>query len=250
MSVPDAIPDVSVVAPVYRNRDTLIELHHRVGAVLDRAGKSWELVLVDDCGPDESRSEIDRLAGLDPRVVAVQRERRGGQHRALVTGIAASRGAAVVTLDADLQDPPEALPLLLDRLIEAPVVYAGRRGTYQSAYRHATSRVFKWAIGLVAGMPSDAGAFLALDRPAADAIARFRTRTPFVPAMAALLGRGCTSVGVERSPRARGTSAYSSGRRLGAGVSALSHAIVWRFAGTGLAAARVGSQAAEHPAHP
>ena len=230
--------DVSVVAPVFGNRGTLAALRERVGHVLDARGARWELVLVNDNCPGGSGEVMDALAAEDPRVRCIHLTERSGQQRALVAGIRASVGHAVVTLDADLQDPPEAIPLLLDRLGEASVVYAGRRGEYQAKHRHVTSAIFKTLLSIVAKTPRDGGAFIAFDRAAADSIARFRTGHPFVPAMASLLGLPVESVPVERDVRAEGTSAYTSLRRMRVGVAALLDALVWRVEGRGPAAAR------------
>lgn len=231
-------PDVSVVAPVFGNRATLAELRDRVEAALKQAGLTWELLLVNDACPHGSGDEVDRLSAADPRVRAIHLPEKGGQQRALVAGIRASIGHAVVTLDADLQDPPEAIPTLIDRLGAASVVYAGRRGEYQSKSRHSTSRLFKIAMSAAAGTPRDGGAFIALDREAADAVRRFRTSSPFLPAMAGLLGMPLESVPVERARRSQGVSAYSGVLRLRTGTAALAHAVWWRLNGTGHAAAR------------
>lgn len=230
--------DVSVVAPVFRNRATLAELRDRIASTLDPLGCMWELILVDDCCPDGSAAEIERLAEADPRIVPIHLAERGGQQRALVAGIRDSRGERVVTLDADLQDPPEAIPVLLDRIGAASAVFAGRRGSYQSSGRLRSSRLFKRAISAVSGTPSDGGAFVALDRRTADAIGRFRTTHPFLPAMVGLLGVAMESVPVERDVREHGSSAYTGALRLRTGASALAAAAWWRISGRGPAALR------------
>lgn len=226
-------PDVSVVVPVHGNAATLAELTRRVGDTLDGAGHSYEIVLVDDVSPDESREVIARLTVGSDRVRGIELAQRSGQHRALVAGLRAARGRTAVTMDADLQDPPEVLPELLAMLAGADVVFAARRGAYQSRGRMATSRAFKNSIARVAGIPADAGAFMALSRTAINALAAFDTGRPFLPAMAGLLGLPVGSVPIERASREQGSSAYTGAMRFRVGLSALMHAIYWRVRGSG-----------------
>ena len=124
----------------------------------DRGG-CFELLFVNDNCPDGSLDGAAALAGRDARVRVIALDVRGGQMAALRAGIAAARGRTVVTMDADLQDPPEAIPRLLAALDDGGfgAVYAGRRGRYESSRRLVSSWVFKHAISLVTGMPADAG---------------------------------------------------------------------------------------------
>ena len=130
---------VAVVVPVYGNEATLAELTARLGGAL--AGRDWRLRLVVDASPDDSAQVAARLAAADPRVRVTVLARNVGQHAALTRGLRDEPDAdAWVCLDADLQDPPEAVPLLLDRLARGDVsaVFAGRRGHYESPLRRLT----------------------------------------------------------------------------------------------------------------
>jgi glycosyltransferase involved in cell wall biosynthesis len=225
-----AEPLVTVVAPVYRNEATLAELHRRVAAALAGAGAALHLVLVSDASPDGSPAVIEALAAADPRVEPLLLERRGGQHRAVVAGLRRARGEAVVVLDADLQDPPEAIPALLAELRRGGwgAVYAGRRGRYESTGRLVTSRVFKRLLGLAAGIPADAGMFVAMTRAVADRVASFAEPRPFVVAMVGCAGAPTTSIPVARARADDRISGYTGWARLRTGLSALAQVAHWR----------------------
>lgn len=220
---------VSVVAPVYRNEPTLAELHRRVAAAVEGAGARLDLVLVCDASPDGSPALIEALATRDARVQALLLARNVGQQRAVVEGLRRARGEAVVVLDADLQDPPEAIPALLDGLAAGwDAVFAGRRGRYESLGRLATSRVFKRLLALAAGVPADAGMFVAMTRAVADRVAALAEPRPFVVAMIGCTGARTTSIPVRRARAAGRISSYTGWTRLRTGLSALAHVAHWR----------------------
>lgn len=224
-----AEPLITVVAPVYRNEATLAELHRRVAAAVAEAGARLHLVLVSDASPDGSAAVLAALAAGDPRVEPVVLARNVGQQRAVVEGLRRARGEAVVVLDADLQDPPEAIPLLLAELRAGwGAVFAGRRGRYESLARLATSRLFKRALAVAAGVPADAGMFLAMTRAVADRVAAFPEPRPFVVAMIGCTGAPTTSLPVRRARADERVSGYTSWMRLRTGLSALAHVAHWR----------------------
>jgi polyisoprenyl-phosphate glycosyltransferase len=215
--------DVSVVVPVFRNRATLAELSRRLCAVFDAEALRGEIVFVNDACPEGSIQTLEELARLEPLVTVLDLDRNVGQHWAVLTGLGFARGPNTVILDADLQDPPEALPLLLDALRSPPVacVFAGRRGRYQAGHRHLTSRLFKKTLSLLTGLPPDAGIFLAMNAELRRRLLDFNAPQPFVVAMIGCTGLPVASIPVERSRRESGQSAYSSWKRLRTGLGAL-----------------------------
>ncbi len=214
---------VSVVAPVYRNAETVEPLYERLVRALTPLCRDFELVFVDDCCPAGSLEVLRALALRDPRLRVLALPRNSGQHRAVMEGLAVARGAVVVVMDADLQDPPEAIPGLLAALArgDGRAVFAGRRGRYESAGRLATSRVFKRALRSMTGLPIDAGMFVALDRPLVDTVLAMQVRRPFLVAMIGCADVAVASIPVERDTRAVGRSGFSSWKRLTTGLSAL-----------------------------
>lgn len=202
---------VAVVVPVYGNEATLEPLVERLGAAL--AGHDWTVRLVVDASPDGSAAVAARLAS-DPRVLPQVLERNIGQHRALAAGLAVDDADAWVCLDADLQDPPEAVPALLARLGRGDVaaVFAGRRGSYEGALRLLTGRAHRALMARLTGLPPDAGAFLALDARAREAVLRLQG-----PSLVAAIGAArlpVASVPVERAAREHGASAWTTRARL------------------------------------
>ena len=203
----------SVVVPVHRNAGTLEELVSRLSAALE--GRDWRVLLVVDASPDDSAEVGHRLAAADPRVGVLVLEHNVGQHRALALGLAARPDAqAWVCLDADLQDPPEAVPLLLDRLAAGGVdaVFAGRRGAYEGRLRLLTGRAHRALLARLTGLPPDAGAFLALGPRARQAVLDAQA-----PSLVAAIGAArlpVTSVPVRRDVRAQGGSSWTARARV------------------------------------
>lgn len=209
---------VSVLIPVFGNEDTLIELHQKLSQVLNNCLMSWEVLFVNDASPDDSLRILREITQKDSRVAVVSLEKNIGQHRAVMVGLEYAKGEIIVILDADLQDPPEAIPLLLEKMKEGySAVFAGRRGRYESNSRLLTSRLFKKLLHLLLGVPADAGFFLAMDRRMAHRLLDFHEPRPFVIAMMGFTRLPMTSIPVWRSVRPRGESAYSFWKRLQSG---------------------------------
>lgn len=206
---------VAVVTPVYRNAPTLEELARRVAAALDGVGVDWSLRFVVDASPDDSLAVAHGLAAADRRLSVTSLAANVGQNRALLTGLAAEPGKKTwVCLDADLQDPPEAVPALLARLAvgDVGVVFAGRRGAYESPGRRLTGTVHRAAMARLTGLPPDAGAFLAMDRASKDVLLAMSP-----PGVVAGIGAArirTTSIPVVRAGRPSGRSAWTTAARL------------------------------------
>lgn len=227
---------ISVVVPVYLNEESLVELHARLTSVL--AVEDRELVFVVDASPDGSRALLEELAARDATVRVAALERNVGQQRAILHGLALSQGKVVVVMDADLQDPPEAIPTLLAASSRAAAVFAGRRGEYESRGRLATSRLFKRVNHLLCGVPADAGAFVLMSRPVVECVLGLRGPPPVLTSMIGLAGLPTVSVPVERAPRPEGRSAYTAGDRVRAGLRGVAWGVLWRFAPLRRVAAR------------
>ncbi|WNV74065.1 glycosyltransferase [Geodermatophilus sp. DSM 44513] len=212
---------VAVVVPVYRNAATLPELVDRLGVAL--AGRDWRVRLVVDACPAGSAQVALSLVG--PRVAVTVLPVNGGQHAALRRGLALETDADTwVCLDADLQDPPEAVPLLLDRLAAGDVeaVFAGRRGAYESWARRFSGGLHRRVAARLTGLPPDAGAFLALG-PAVRA-AVLTSEAPSIVLAVGVARRPVTSVPVVRDVRPEGRSAWTARARLSQSARSLAWA--------------------------
>lgn len=204
---------VALITPVYGNEATLAELVERVGTAL--RPRPWRLRLVVDASPDASLAVARRLAAADDRLLVTALATNAGQHRALARGLHDEMSASAwVCLDADLQDPPEAVPLLLERLEAggSAAVFAGRRGRYESRSRLFTGLLHRAVLGRLTGLPSDSGAFVAL-APAGRA-AILRLGGPSIVAALGVAGLPLASVPVVRARRPVGGSAWSAPDRL------------------------------------
>ena len=138
---------ISLVVPVYRSQAILWELYHRIVEAIEPIDPNFELLLVEDCGGDDSWEVIRALAKNDPRVRGIQMARNYGQHNALLCGIRAAKGEFIVTLDDDLQNPPEEVPKLLYQLNQGfDVVYGTPGQVRHGLLRNAASRITKLAL--------------------------------------------------------------------------------------------------------
>jgi polyisoprenyl-phosphate glycosyltransferase len=219
--------ELTVICPVHGNASTLAELHRRLR--LAAAGRELQLILVDDCSPDDSRHVISALAAQDPSIEPIHLDRNVGQHAAVLAGMQRARGRWTVVMDADLQDPPEAIPLLIEHAGHGDdVVFAGRRGAYEGAGRLASSRLFKRLLALLTGVPPDAGMFFVANRDAVERLLALDGPAPFVVAMVGAAGLRTSSVPVERVRSPRRSSAYTSSLRLQAGFRGLRWALARR----------------------
>jgi glycosyltransferase involved in cell wall biosynthesis len=172
--------DVSVVVPVYNSEGTLAELVARLDGVLRPLGR-FEVVLVNDGSRDRSGAVMTELAATHASVVAIELMRNYGQHNALLAGIRAARHEVVVTLDDDLQNPPEEIPKLLAKLGEGfDVVYGtpavGRHGLWRDLASQITKLTLQNAMG--AEIAAKISAFRAFRRDLRDAFGSYRH--PFV----------------------------------------------------------------------
>ncbi|HXO07604.1 MAG TPA: glycosyltransferase family 2 protein, partial [Solirubrobacteraceae bacterium] len=205
-------PDlVSVVAPIYNEEEAIEEFHARVCAALK--GLRFEIVLVDDGSSDGSPMLLQRLADSDPRVHVVQLSRNFGHQTALTAGLDHAGGDAVVMLDADLQDPPELIPKMLDHWrAGCDVVYAVREHRAgESRFKLSTARWFYALFDKLAQveLQHNSGDFRLLDRRALDALLSMRERNRFLRGMTVWVGYRQAAVPYSRDRRFAGKTKYT-----------------------------------------
>jgi len=206
---------VSLAVPVFNEQEVLPELIRRSLEVLDATpGGPHEIVLADDGSRDESPEILTRAAAADSRVVVVRLSRNFGHQAAITAALDHSRGDAVLVMDADLQDPPEALPRFLAKLAEGyDVVYARRTGRKESWWLRACYFLFYRLIARLASLdlPLDAGDFALLSRRAVEALEAVPERNRYLRGLRSWVGFRQAELLVERAPRAAGESKYSLG---------------------------------------
>jgi dolichol-phosphate mannosyltransferase len=215
---------LSVVAPVYNEEGTIEEFYSRVLAALE--GVNFELVLVDDGSSDSSGVILDRLAESDPRVRLVLLSRNFGHQTALTAGLDHARGDAVVMLDADLQDPPELIPRMLDHWRGGcDVVYAVReRREGESRFKLSTAKWFYKLFDKLAQveLEHNSGDFRLLDRKPLDALLAMRERNRFLRGMTVWVGYTQAAVSYRRDPRYAGETKYTLSKMLKFSLDAIS----------------------------
>jgi len=203
---------LSVVIPVYNESACLQELIERCLSACRPLGRTFEVVLVDDGSRDDSARLIQQAADQHPEIVGVMLNRNYGQHAAVMAGLAQSRGQIVVTLDADLQNPPEEIPNLvreMDRGLD--VVGTVRQQRQDSLFRRLASRMINKAVRRATGvMMHDYGCMLrAYSRPMVDAMLQCREHSTFIPILANSFARNTAEIPVSHAARLQGDSKYS-----------------------------------------
>lgn len=208
-----ATPRFSVVIPVYNEERNLPELLRRCRLACASVGPDHEIILCDDGSRDRSR-EILEAASREPdsRVTGVFLNRNYGQHAAVMAGLAQSRGAVVITLDADLQNPPEEIPRLLAEAERgADVVGTVRTPRNDSLFRRFASGITNRAVRAATGVDMhDYGCMLrAYRRPIVNAMLACHERSTFIPILANSFARTTSEIEVRHAARPDGASRYS-----------------------------------------
>src|SRR4051812_45317356 len=205
-------PDVSVVIPVFNEEANLASLHARLTAVLDSLGLCYEIVFVDDGSRDSSVPLLRALADDDQHVVVVELARNFGHQIAISAGLDHARGAGVMIMDADLQDPPEVLPLFIDKWREGhDVVYAIREQRKENWMKRTAYAVFYRLLQRVANIeiPLDAGDFCIMDRRVVDLLVGMPERNRFVRGIRSWVGLDQVGLAYERHARHAGKPKFT-----------------------------------------
>ena len=208
-------PHVSVVVPVYNEEGNLPELHRRLLAVLDGLGAPWELIYVDDGSRDRSFEMLKAFAEASRFVRVVEFNRNYGQHAAVFAGLRESKGDFVVTLDADLQNPPEEIPKIVKALEEGADAAGGWRKFRQDPWaRKAASWLNNRIVSKATGIRlNDYGCMLrGYRREVVNAMMHCGELSSYIPALAHVFARRIVEVPVEHAERGAGTSKYNFAR--------------------------------------
>jgi undecaprenyl-phosphate 4-deoxy-4-formamido-L-arabinose transferase len=203
--------DLSVIVPILNEAATLEELADRLVNTLHRVGKSYEVIFVDDGSTDDSARLLHGLYELHSPIKVIRLNRNYGQHMAILAGFERARGEVVVTLDGDLQNPPEEIPKLLEKIQEGYDVVGGRRMARQDPLRRRllSSLGHMLASRLVGITMRDYGSMLrAYRRPVVDQLLRCQDRSLYIPALANTFAGSVAEIPVEHRRRAAGESRY------------------------------------------
>nr|WP_320190510.1 glycosyltransferase [uncultured Desulfobacter sp.] len=205
-------PDISLVIPVYNEKGNITHLIARCLNVLRFLGRPFEIILVDDGSTDGSRELIRYAAEQHPEIVGILLNRNYGQHPAVFAGLEQSSGRIVVTMDADLQNPPEEIPRLVEEIDRGvDVVGTVRQIRKDSLFRRSASAVINRLVRQATGvMMTDYGCMLrAYRRPIVQAMLQCRERSTFIPILANSFAGSTVEIPVNHAPREKGESKYS-----------------------------------------
>jgi len=212
LSEPMPAPEISVVIPVFNEEDNLRELGERLIRTLTAMGRPYEIIFVDDGSTDRSWQLLTDLNEQYPQYIrALQFHRNFGQHQAIFAGFQAARGRVMVTLDADLQNPPEEIPRLVAKLDEGYDTVGGWRENRQdSIFRRLPSQLVNYVMSRVTGVNlRDYGCMLrAYRREVVDSINQCQESSSFIPALANLFSHRVAEIPVDHAERERGKSKY------------------------------------------
>jgi len=211
-------PFVSVIVPVFNGDKTLAELSNRLVSSLENSHcGSYEIIFVNDGSRDNSWPTIVDLATATPGVRGINLMKNFGQHNALLAGIGRARGSIIVTLDDDLQHPPEEIPSLLNKLFEGyDVVYGKPEKRQHSFWRNVTSHLLKRSLKVVLGatLAQHSSAFRAFRAELRRGFIDFRDADLALDVLLSWSARNIASVPVRHDPRTQGRSGYSTRKLL------------------------------------
>ena len=205
---------LSIVVPCFNEEACLPALHERLTAAARQAVKGdYEIVLINDGSRDGSWPIMQAIAGTDGHVVAVNLSRNHGHQLALTAGLDLSRGETILIIDADLQDPPELLPAMLEAMREsgADVVYGVRRSrSGETAFKRATAHGFYRLLSRATevDIPLDAGDFRLMSRRSLDALLAMPEQARFIRGMVAWIGFKQLPFAYDRQERFAGATKY------------------------------------------
>jgi glycosyltransferase involved in cell wall biosynthesis len=202
----------SVVIPVYNSEQLVGQTVDRVVEVFEQAGLRYELILVNDGSPDGSWQVIADRAGRKPHVVALNLLKNYGQHHANLAGMREATGDYIITMDDDLQNPPDQVLVLIDAAMNGHDVVFGKFDRKQAAgYRRIGSRLINMVNRRIFGQPPDLAVsnFRILRRDVVDRICSSRTAHPYITGQALLYSSDRANVSVRHEPRSIGKSNYN-----------------------------------------
>jgi dolichol-phosphate mannosyltransferase len=198
---------ISVVVPVYNEEKSLRELVARVTTELERTGEHWEFIVVNDGSVDGSGRLLREMRSVDPRLKVIQLSRNFGHQQALTAGVDSARGDCVITIDGDLQDPPEVIPDLIAKWKEGyQVVFAERRSRKDHGLRSMGFRAFYPMFRQLSDLPAaqQAGVFGLMDRVVVAEFNKLVEGNRFIPGLRSWLGFKQTGILYDRAERSSG----------------------------------------------
>lgn len=210
---------ISIITPAYNEAKNLPIFYERLVASLEGQSEPWEWVVIDDHSRDSTILELRAIASKDPRVRGTRLSRNCGSHRALLCGLERARGNCAILMAADLQDPPDVIPDLVEKWkAGAQIVWAARDAREgESALSQSFSRGYYWVMRSLCGvreMPPTGADFFLIDRVVVDALAMFHESNTSVVALIMWMGFRQDRVGYAKHARLHGKSGWTLEKKI------------------------------------
>jgi dolichol-phosphate mannosyltransferase len=216
---------LSIVSPVYRSESLVAKLVERISAAVESITPDYEIVLVEDCGPDASWERIVEQCQKHPKVVGIKLSRNFGQQYAIQAGLDAARGDWVVIMDCDLQDRPEEIPKLYQKAQEGyEIVLASRKNRKDNFFKKFTSQAFYAVLSYLTDVKHDATVahFMLLHRKVVNALKQVGDYHRTYPMLVKWVGFRVAKVEIEHAEREDGkSSSYSFKKRLNLAINTI-----------------------------
>lgn len=202
----------SIIVPVYKSEKTIQELYKRIKATFEKMQLDFELVLVEDCGFDNSWNEIEKLCLIDKRVVGIKLSRNFGQHYAITAGLDHAQGDWHIVMDCDLQDQPEEIEKLITKANEGfDIVLARRTNRKDGFFKKVFSALFYRSLGYLSGSYQDSTVanFGIYHKKVIDSVRSMRESIRYFPTMVRWVGYKKTTVDINHAKRTIGKTSYN-----------------------------------------
>jgi polyisoprenyl-phosphate glycosyltransferase len=226
-SVPiaETAPKYSLIVPIYNEEENITELYRRISVIMDRLDSATELIMIDDGSRDRSLEMMRDLHQRDGRVCYLSLARNFGHQVAVTAGLNFARGQVVIILDADLQDPPELIPDMLEMWRQGyQVVYAQRTKRLKEGwFKRFTAYSFYRLLKSLADVdiPTDTGDFCLMDRQVVDLLNRMPERNRYIRGLRSWVGFRQTAIRFERDPRFAGEVKYTFSKSMSLAINSL-----------------------------
>lgn len=215
----------SLIIPIYNEEEIISEMYRRVSTVMTQLDDTAELVLINDGSWDKSLNLIRQLHACDSRVCYLSFARNFGHQIAVTAGLNFSRGKVVIVLDADLQDPPELIPTMIEKWQQGyQVVYAQRlKRKNEGWFKRFTAYIFYRLLRRLADVdiPADTGDFCLMDRQVVDLLNAMQERNRYIRGLRAWVGFRQTAIEFEREPRFAGEVKYTFSKSFALAINSL-----------------------------
>ena len=206
------MPHLSIVSPVYNAEKIIPVLVERIEKSIEKITSDYEIILVEDCGPDNSWEVIENIANTNPKIIGIKLSRNFGQHYAITAGLDQAKGDWVVVMDCDLQDQPEEIEKLYNKAQQGfDIVLARRFDRKDHFFKKLFSKIFYRTLGYLTGSEQDESVanFGIYNRNVVNAVVSMRESIRYFPTMVKWVGFKSTKVNVKHDERNEGESSYN-----------------------------------------